>query len=64
MTSDSWRANVPAAMPCIPGMPIQSGLLEGNPPSPMRVVTTGICETSAMRVSASEAPEWMTPPPA
>src|SRR5438552_3061065 len=55
IASESWKAKVEAAMPCMPGMPTQSGWLPGKPPSPIRVVVTGIWVISASVARASAA---------
>ena len=39
-------------MPCMPGMPTNSGWVPGNPPRPIRVVLTGMPVTSDRRVSS------------
>ena len=51
-------------MPCMPGMPTNSGWVPGKPPRPIRVVLTGIPVSSARRVSSTEAAPLMIPPPA
>ena len=51
-------------MPCMPGIPIQSGWEPGKPPIPRRVVTTGICAFSASSCSSSKARDILTPWPA
>jgi hypothetical protein len=50
--------------PCIPIGPIARGWFSGKAPLPLKVVTTGLINNSAVACSSENAPDKIIPPPA
>ena len=53
-----------SAWPCIPIGPNDNGWFSGNAPFPLKVVTTGIINISAIDCNSANADDMITPPPA
>src|SRR3712207_8899310 len=54
-TTEIYTLSLHDALPIF--MPMESGCSPGNPPSAIKVISTGICAISASSINSSEAPE-------